>query len=112
MGLTAEQKDIFLLAKEILETEGAKAVSCESIGSTRRYHSAGSALDWAIDYMRCLPESYIDAQLVEAAHLGADYKWSWARISRAGRAIRWFYARLQERRLYGQGVRLLQAKGG
>ena len=102
--MTEEQRDVWYLAKEIMLKEaGAIDPSTFEEVSGTKTSSGNSSLDWAISYFGCMPKGR--GALVMKYHEGEVTRLE-AMSARA--SIRWFYKRLQRRRLYGTGLRMLE----
>lgn len=113
MALTSEQKGVFGLALEILETGGAKAMDHTAHAQVQSSSRPGQrpAIDWAVEYVNCL-KTVRHRRLVVLAHLDKKAEWSDIEIRQCGAGVRWFYVAVQRRRLYGEGVALLERTGG
>jgi hypothetical protein len=116
MALTSDQQAVFALAVEKIETEGTKAMdhaSHQQVQSCAK-NGAKAVIDWAVDYLGCLPNNRELARLVARAHMrqAEDREpWTARDIRRCGGACRGFYSRIHARRLYGQGLRFLEFMG-
>lgn len=118
MALNSDQQAVFCLAVEKLETEGTKAMDhaahSQVQGSSK--NGAKSVIDWAVDYLNCLPGDKDLARLVALAHMpdpgDGGEPWTMRGIKRCGGACRGFYRRLQARGLYRDGLRFLRFMDG
>lgn len=108
--MTREARDVFGLALEVLESNGLPAMDHEGYVPVQISHQAGARpmLDWALDYLACLPQDVDLRRLVIRAHMDPAGEWSRQQAARAGGAVRGFYRRLQARRLLGPGLRYLE----
>ena len=114
MALTRQEKDVFGLACEILDCNGCKAM--DHAAATRVQSSAKpgqrTPVVWAVDYLACLPERTELRALIIRAHVGRDNEpWTQLEIRRCGGAMRGFYCRVHDRRLYYEGLRYLEYLG-
>ena len=113
MALNNEQQAVFALAVERLQTNGIKAMdhASHSQVQTSKKNGANTVIDWAVDYLNCLPNDKELARLIAKAHMptpGDREPWTKRNIKRCGGACRGFYSRLQARGLYGQGLRFFE----
>ena len=109
MALTADQRNVFMLAMEKIETHNIRAMdhtSCSQT-STRKRHDMPPMAEWALDYMACLPEDAELTKLIIKSHMGSDEPWSLAETRRCGGAIRQFYRRIVAKRLFGVGLKYI-----
>ena len=112
MALTNEQREVFMLAVELLECNGIKAMDHSAHTQVQSSAREGQrpAIDWAVDYLKQL-DGLRNSHLVRRAHMGAG-EWTPMEIRLCGAACRWFYRRVHSRRLYGEGLRYLRIVGG
>jgi hypothetical protein len=111
MALTTEQRDVFLLAMEKTELYNTRAMdhaSCSGSSCSRKSPGISTVIDWAIDYMACLPDNAELSRLVVKAHTGSDEKWDISDIRRCGGACRAFYRRVAHKRLFGAGLNFIK----
>ena len=113
MALSRDQKDVFCMAVEVIECNGIKAMSHENHARVQSSKQPGqrAVVDWAVDYLSCLPERKDLRGLIIRAHVPSDEAWSRHDIKRCGGAMRGFYSRVHQRRLYGTGLRYLSLYG-
>ncbi len=113
MALSREQMDVFGLAVEILECNGKKAMNHEAHTQVQTSSKPGqrSPVVWAVDYLACLPNHPELRLLISRAHLPVKGEWSRRDIRRCGGAVRGFYHRVHQRRLYGEGLFYLRTQG-
>jgi hypothetical protein len=109
MALTSEQRNVFLLAMEKIETFNSQAMDHASYScvSSRKNPGMNVVVEWAIDYISCLPDDSYLAGLIVRAHVGTDDKWSRNDIRRCGGACRGFYRRVLNKRLFGAGLKYI-----
>ena len=109
MALTSEQRDVFLLALEKIETHNTQAMDHASHSHVQSCKKGGQnpLVEWALDYLGCLPDDKDLSRLVALAHSGSDTAWTRDDIRRCGGACRGFYRKLSRKRLFGVGVRYL-----
>ena len=110
MALTADQRNVFMLAMEKIETHNVRAMdhtSCSQASTRKRYDMAPIA-EWALDYMACLPADPELSKLIIKAHMGSDEPWSPSDARRCGGAMRQFYRRIAVKRLFGVGLRYIR----
>ena len=91
MALTSEQQAVFGLAVEKLETEGTKAMDHAAHTCVQTSARAGGrpVIDWAVDYLGCLPEDRTLARLITRAHLPrqvSPQEWTKREIRQCGGA--------------------------
>jgi len=113
MALNREQMDVFGMAVEALECNGSKAMAHDEATRVQSSSRPGQrpVIEWAVDYVNCLPSQLDLKLLVILAHLPIKYEWSRYDIRRCGGAMRGFYSRVQSRGLYGEGLRHLRRNG-
>lgn len=111
MALTREQMDVFGLAVEALECNGSKAMDHTAATRVQSSSLPGQRpiIEWAVDYLDCLPRQLDLRLLIILAHLPIKYEWTRRDIGKCGGAMRGFYGRIQQRGLYGEGRRYLRA---
>lgn len=112
MALNEEQRNVFLLAMEQIEVFNTQAMDHSSYSSVKSRKKPGmnAVLEWAIDYMACLPENQELYILVVRAHMGSDEKWTREDIRRCGGACRGFYRKIARKRLFAIGLRYIEMK--
>ena len=110
MALTSDQRNVFLLALEKIETYNTQAMdhASHSHVSSCKKPGMNTVVEWAIDYMACLPETAELSALVIKAHVGSDDKWTREDIRQCGGACRQFYRRVSRKRLFGPGMRYIE----
>jgi len=112
MALTRQEKDVFGLACEILDCNGCKAMdhaAATRVQSSGKPGQRRTPVVWAVDYLACLPKRTELRALIIRAHVGKDSEpWTRQEIRMCGGAMRGFYRRLHDGRLYWQGVRFLE----
>ncbi|SDE21207.1 hypothetical protein [Desulfuromonas thiophila] len=110
MALTQHQKDVFGLAVEALECNGCKAMDHAAATRVQSSSLPGQRpiIEWAVDYLACLPAIDCLRKLVIRAHLAPEGQWTCLEIRQCGGAMRGFYSRLSARQLLAEGDRYLE----
>ena len=105
--------DVFGLAVELLECNGSKAMDHAAATRVQSSSRPGQrpVIEWAVDYIGCLPKTPRLARLISLAHLPVKHEWSRHEIRTCGGAVRGFYSRVQGRGLYSEGVYLVERVG-
>ena len=107
MGLSQEQCDVYLYAVEVFERD------CKAMDHTAHAHVQRSAarsgapaeLNWALDFLGCLPENRKTASRIDQAHRVCDNIDTLLSMS-----IDRFYARVAGKKLFNQGRFYLSLK--
>ena len=112
MLVNKDQKAVFMLALLVLRQNNLSIAQLLS-GTDIHYNSAGrpTMFDWALDYIRCLPENSADQDLLRHLHLDPAYQWTPQQAKRASLCYKAFYRCLDEKRLYAKGVNWLNSGG-
>lgn len=113
MALSREQMDVFGLAVEVIECNGTKAMDHSAHTQVQSSSRPGQRpiIEWAVDYIDCLPNCACLSRLIVLAHLPIKHNWTRHEIRRCGGAVRGFYHRAHNRSLYAEGVRYLRTVG-
>ncbi|MFZ4858560.1 MAG: hypothetical protein ACOYL3_19410 [Desulfuromonadaceae bacterium] len=109
MALSSDQRNVFMLAMEKIETYNIRAMdhAGRDHGSSRKRFDMAPVAEWALDYMACLPDDSELSRLIIKAHMGSDEKWSQTEIRKCGGACRGFYQRVQKKRLFSAGIKYI-----
>ncbi len=112
MLVSKDQKAVFMLALLVLRQNNLVVDTLLS-GADIHHPKTGrpTMLDWAVDYIRCLPENRADRDLLRYLHLDPAHQWTPQQAKRASLCYKAFYRCLDEKRLYAKGVNWLNSGG-
>ncbi|MCD6526931.1 MAG: hypothetical protein J7K75_08090 [Desulfuromonas sp.] len=112
MLVNREQQAVFLLAHVVIRSNNLSVPILLS-GQAIHYRNTGrpTKLDWAIDYIMCLPDDSEDQKLLHNLHLEPTFQWTPEQTRRAAACNKAFYHRLKDNRAYAIGIKWLNSEG-
>lgn len=112
MLVKPEQKAIYILAKAVLRQNNLKVAVLQS-GQHLHYPPANppTLLNWAINYVMCLPQDSEERRLLDMLHLNPNCRWTPEETRCAARCYKQFYQKIEEQRLYSIGNKWLNSGG-
>lgn len=112
MLVNRDQQAVFLLAHVVIRNNNLSVATLRS-GQDIHYRTTGhpTILDWAIDYISCLPEDSEDQKLLHNLHLEPTFQWTPEQTRRVATCNKAFYYRLNDNRVYAIGIKWLNSGG-
>lgn len=112
MLVNRDQQAVFLLAHVVARNNNL-SIAGLLCGQSHHYRTTShpTMLDWAIEYILCLPENEEDRQLLHNLHLEPRFQWKPEQTRRVALCNKAFYSRLNDQRAYAVGVKWLNSGG-